>query len=161
MKRMLMEFVSLTALLFLLNLISNIAGILFVDGYSSYLYGHINVVDELLMISVFVSPFLLLAIRYYKKGGIVIYSIVNMLWGSFCLHKDTFGYGGEFLSSLVFSVSKFNHLISVIIAPGHWQIMNLTIIWGCYIALVGYLYLYLRERMIGRLTMNKKDLSEK
>ena len=70
MKRNLIEFVSLIVMLFLFNVLSYIVGILFVDDFETFAYSHIQVLDELLII-VFFVPFLLLAIRFYKKGGII------------------------------------------------------------------------------------------
>ena len=108
-----------------------------VDRSETYVFSHIQVLDELLLIASFV-PFLLLAIRFYKKGGIIILSIINVSFGILILHNDTMGVGWEFVSSYVFLVSKFNHLQSVIIDFDDWQKINVTVVWGCYILLVGY-----------------------
>ena len=85
MKRNLIEFVSLIVMLFLFNVLSYIVGMLFVDNFETYVFSDIQVVDEILLI-VFFVPFLLLAIKFYKKGGIVILSIVNILLGLLFLH---------------------------------------------------------------------------
>lgn len=69
MKNILIEFASLVGILFLLNVISYIVGMLFVDNFETYVFSDIQVVDEILLI-VFFVPFLLLAIKFYKKGGI-------------------------------------------------------------------------------------------
>lgn len=144
MKRNLIEFVSLIVMLFLFNVLSYIVGILFVDDFETFVYSHIQVLDELLII-VFFVPFLLLAIRFYKKGGIIIFSIINISLGILILHNDIMGTGWEFVSSYVFLISKFNHLLSIIIDFDGWQKINVTVIWGCYIDLVGYSYVYVRK----------------
>lgn len=146
MKRNLIEFVSLIVMLFLFNVLSYIVGILFVDDFETFAYSHIQVLDELLII-VFFVPFLLLAIRFYKKGGIIIFSIINISLGILVLHNDIMGTGWEFISSYVFLISKFNHLLSIIIDFDGWQKINVTVIWGCYIALVGYSYVYVRKKI--------------
>ena len=66
MKRALIGFAALTTLLFLFNILSYIVGMLFVDDFGSYVYSQIQ--DELVTIVLFL-PFLLLAIRFYRKGG--------------------------------------------------------------------------------------------
>lgn len=134
-------------MLFLFNVFSYIVGLLFVDNFETYVFSHIKVLDELLMIAFFV-PFLLLAIRFHKKGGIVIFSIINITFGVLFLHNDNMGTGWEFISSFVFLISKFNHLLSVIIEYPVWRKINVTIIWGCYIIFVGYLYVFLREKVV-------------
>ena len=144
MKNILIEFASLVGILFLLNVISYIVGMLFVDNFETYVFSDIQVVDEILLI-VFFVPFLLLAIKFYKKGGIVILSIVNIFLGLLFLHNDTMEYGWEVVSSFVFTISKFNHLLSIIVDFDGWQKINVTVIWGCYIALVGYSYVYVRK----------------
>ena len=144
MKGNLIEFVSLIVMLFLFNVLSYIVGILFVDDFETFAYSHIQLLDELLII-VFFVPFLLLAIKFYKKGGIIIFSIINISLGILVLHNDIMGTGWEFISSYVFLISKFNHLLSIIIDFDGWQKINVTVIWGCYIALVGYSYVYVRE----------------
>ena len=146
MKGNLIEFVSLIVMLFLFNVLSYIVGILFVDDFETFAYSHIQLLDELLII-VFFVPFLLLAIKFYKKGGIIIFSIINISLGILVLHNDIMGTGWEFISSYVFLISKFNHLLSIIIDFDGWQKINVTVIWGCYIALVGYSYVYVREKI--------------
>ena len=54
-------------------------------------------------------------------------------------------YGWEVVSTFVFTLSKFNHLLSIIVDFDGWQKINVTVIWGCYIALVGYSYVYVRK----------------
>ena len=154
MKRNLIEFVSLIVMLFLFNVLSYIVGMLFVDNFETFFFSDIHVVDELMLI-VFFVPFLLLSIRFYKKGGIVILSIVNILLGLLFLHNDTMDYGWEAVSTFVFTLSKFNHLLSIIIDFDGWQKINVTVIWGCYIALVGYSYVFGRK-MINSLSKEKR-----
>ena len=148
MKKTIIEFALLTIFLFILNLLSYIMGRLLVSNFDSYVYSHVYVADELLMIIFFFSPLFLIAIRFYKRGGIIIYSIINVLGGMFFLHNDALGYGGELLSTYVFTVSKFNHLISVILPEGIWQTINITILWGCYITSTGYSYVLIRNKLI-------------
>lgn len=144
MKNKLIEFASLVGILFLLNVLSYIVGMLFVDNFETFLFSDIQVADELLLI-VFFVPFLLIAIRFYKKGGIVILSIVNILGGLLFLHNDTMDYGWEAVSTFVFTISKFNHLLSIIVDFEDWLKINVTIVWGCYIAFVGYSYVFIRQ----------------
>ena len=144
MRRLLIGFMTLIAMLFLFNVFSYIIGVLFVDRFETYVFSHIHILDELLLITFFV-PFLLVAIRFYKKGGIIILSIINVLLGILFLHNDTMGTGWEFVSSYVFLISKFNHLLSVIIDFDGWQKINVTVVWGCYIAFVGYSYVFMRK----------------
>ena len=125
MKNILIEFASLVGILFLLNVISYIVGMLFVDNFETYVFSDIQVVDEILLI-VFFVPFLLLAIKFYKKGGIVILSIVNIFMGLLFLYNDTMEYGWEAVSSFVFTISKFNHFLSIIVDFEDWQKINVT-----------------------------------
>lgn len=154
MKNKLIEFASLVGILFLLNVLSYIVGMLFVDNFETFLFSDIQVADELLLI-VFFVPFLLIAIRFYKKGGIVILSIVNILGGLLFLHNDTMDYGWEVVSTFVFTISKFNHLLSIIVDFEDWLKINVTIVWGCYIAFVGYSYVFIRQ-IIDELLQGKK-----
>jgi len=154
MKRTLIEFASLVGILFLFNVLSYIVGTLFVDNFETFVFSNIQVVDELLLI-VFFVPFLLLAVRFYKKGGIVILSIVNILLGLLFLHNDTMGTGWEFFSSLVFLISKFNLLLSIIIDLEGWQKINVTVVWGCYIAFIGYSYVFV-VKIINALLQGKR-----
>ena len=55
-------------MLFLFNILSYIVGVLFVKDFGTYVYSPIQVIDELVVIVLFV-PFLLLAIRFYRRGG--------------------------------------------------------------------------------------------
>lgn len=144
MKRTLIEFAACTAMLFLFNILSYIVGVLFVKDFGTYVYSPIQVIDELVVIVLFV-PFLLLAIRFYRRGGIFIFSIVNILLGILLLHNDSMDTGWEFVSSFVFLISKFNHLLSVLIDFEGWQKINVTVIWGCYVVLVGYSYIFVRK----------------
>ncbi len=154
MKNILIEFASLVGILFLLNVLSYIVGMLFVDNFETYVFSDIQVVDEILLI-VFFVPFLLLAIKFYKKGGIVILSIVNIFLGLLFLHNDTMEYGWEAVSSFVFTISKFNHLLSIIVHFEDWQKINVTVVWGCYIAFIGYSYVFVRK-IINALFHGKK-----
>lgn len=154
MKNKLIEFASLVGILFLLNVLSYIVGMLFVDNFETFLFSDIQVVDELLLI-VFFVPFLLIAIRFYKKGGIVILSIVNIFVGLLFLHNDTMDYGWEVVSTFVFTISKFNHLLSIIVDFEDWLKINVTIVWGCYIAFVGYSYVFIRQ-IIDELLQGKR-----
>ena len=154
MKRKLIEFASLVGILFLLNVLSYIVGTLFIDNFETFVFSNIQVVDELLLI-VFFVPFLLLAVRFYKKGGIVILSIVNILLGLLFLHNGTMGTGWEFFSSLVFLISKFNLLLSIIVDFEGWQKINVTVVWGCYIAFIGYSYVFVRK-IINALLQGKR-----
>lgn len=154
MKNKLIEFASLVGILFLLNILSYIVGMLFVDNFEKFLFSDIQVADELLLI-VFFVPFLLIAIRFYKKGGIVILSIVNILGGLLFLHNDTMDYGWEAVSTFVFTISKFNHLLSIIVDFEDWLKINVTIVWGCYIAFVGYSYVFIRQ-IIDELLQGKR-----
>ncbi|MCR5064376.1 MAG: hypothetical protein K6A67_01260 [Bacteroidales bacterium] len=154
MKNKLIEFASLVGLLFLLNVLSYIVGMLFVDNFETFLFSDIQVADELLLI-VFFVPFLLIAIRFYKKGGIVILSIVNIFGGLLFLHNDTMDYGWEAVSTFVFTISKFNHLLSIIVDFEDWLKINVTIVWGCYIAFVGYSYVFIRQ-IIDELIQGKR-----
>ena len=147
MKRKLIEFASLVGVLFLCNVLSCIVGMLFVDNFETFVFSHIHVIDELLMI-VFFVPFLSLAIRFYKKGGIVILSIVNISLGLLFIRIDTMGEWWEVVSSFVFLVSKFNHLLSITVDFEGWQIINVTVVWGCYIAFIGYSYVFARGKII-------------
>ena len=146
MKRALIGFAALTTLLFLFNILSYIVGMLFVDDFGSYVYSQIQVIDELVTIVLFV-PFLLLAIRFYRKGGIFIFSIINIILGILVLRNDSMDTGWEFISSFVFLVSKFNHLLAVLFDFEGWQKINVTVIWGCYIVLVGYSYVFIRKKI--------------
>lgn len=154
MKNKLIEFASLVGILFLLNVLSYIVGMLFVDNFETFLFSDIQVADELLLI-VFFVPFLLIAIRFYKKGGIVILSIVNIFGGLLFLHNDTMDYGWEVVSTFVFTISKFNHLLSIIVDFEDWLKINVTIVWGCYIAFVGYSYVFIRQ-IIDELLQGKR-----
>ncbi len=154
MKNKLIEFASLVGILFLLNVLSYIVGMLFVDNFETFLFSDIQVADELLLI-VFFVPFLLIAIRFYKKGGIVILSIVNIFVGLLFLHNDTMDYGWEVVSTFVFTISKFNHLLSIIVDFEDWLKINVTIVWGCYIAFVGYSYVFIRQ-IIDELLQGKR-----
>lgn len=154
MKNKLIEFASLVGILFLLNVLSYIVGMLFVDNFETFLFSDIQVADELLLI-VFFVPFLLIAIRFYKKGGIVILSIVNILGGLLLLHNDTMDYGWEVVSTFVFTISKFNHLLSIIVDFEDWLKINVTIVWGCYIAFVGYSFVFIRQ-IIDELLQGKR-----
>lgn len=154
MKNKLIEFASLVGILFLLNVLSYIVGMLFVDNFETFLFSDIQVADELLLI-VFFVPFLLIAIRFYKKGGIVILSIVNIFGGLLFLHNDTMDYGWEAVSTFVFTISKFNHLLSIIVDFEDWLKINVTIVWGCYIAFVGYSYVFIRQ-IIDELLQGKR-----
>lgn len=160
MKRKLIEFASLAVMLFLFNVLSHIVGIVFVNNFDTYVYSHIKVLDELLMIVCF-TPFLLLAIRFHKKGGIFIFSIINILLGFTFLYNDTMGYGGEVVSTFVFTVSKLNHFISVILPNNLWQKINLTIIWGCYIVAVGYLYLLSKNKIMNIINLKQSKINRK
>lgn len=154
MKNKLIEFASLVGILFLLNVLSYIVGMLFVDNFETFLFSDIQVADELMLI-VFFVPFLLIAIRFYKKGGIVILSIVNIFVGLLFLHNDTMDYGWEVVSTFVFTISKFNHLLSIIVDFEDWLKINVTIVWGCYIAFVGYSYVFIRQ-IIDELLQGKR-----
>lgn len=154
MKNKLIEFASLVGILFLLNVLSYVVGMLFVDNFETFLFSDIQVADELLLI-VFFVPFLLIAIRFYKKGGIVILSIVNIFVGLLFLHNDTMDYGWEVVSTFVFTISKFNHLLSIIVDFEDWLKINVTIVWGCYIAFVGYSYVFIRQ-IIDELLQGKR-----
>ena len=156
MKNKLIEFASLVGILFLLNVLSYIVGMLFVDNFETFLFSDIQVADELLLI-VFFVPFLLIAIRFYKKGGIVILSIVNIFVGLLFLHNDTMDYGWEVVSTFVFTISKFNHLLSIIVDFEDWLKINVTIVWGCYIAFVGYSYVFIRQ-IIDELLQGKRTV---
>ena len=148
MKRLIIEYASLIVLLLLLNILSYCMGVIFVDDFVLYYYGHINLVDESSVIGVLFAPLMLMAIKKHEKGGIIIFSVFNVLLSVFCFHNDTMGYGGEVVSTFIFTVSKFNHLVSVILPNNLWQTINLTIIWGCYIVAIGYLYIMLKEKIL-------------
>lgn len=153
MKSKLIGFASLTATLFLLNVLSYIVGMLLVADFETYVYGHIQVMDELIIIALFV-PFFLLAIRFHKKGGIFIFSFFNVLLGILLLHIDSMDTGWEIVSSFVFLISKFNHLLSVLIDFEGWQKINVTFIWGFYIVIVGYSYVFVKNTIVQK---NKSD----
>lgn len=146
MKKQLISISCLSALMLLFSILCHIVGYIFVDNYHSYYFSHFRL-EEVIAIIIF-SLFLSIATNYYKKGGIIIFSIVNILFGFFIIRNDIDGAGWDFLSTFVFLVSQCNHLVSVLtIGSETLQKINITIFFGVHITFIGYLDIAIRKKI--------------
>jgi hypothetical protein len=107
------QFILLIIFMMLINLIGHLIGILFIDGYSKFDRGHFYFFESLFFISIY-SAFQIFVFPINKKYREYIIPICT-LFSFFILLYDSFNiYGSEFMSIIVFLISKIITLFSFI-----------------------------------------------
>lgn len=112
MKTRIIQFFTLIVYMSILNIVFHCFGVLFVSNYQNWVFSELKIGDIFFLakyafLQIFVFPI-------EKKYRIIIVAWFFLTIALILTHNDVDGIGWEVWSTIVYSISKFNHFFQII-----------------------------------------------
>lgn len=146
MSSKIIQFITLTIYMCVLNVFFFLIGNVFIDSYmcwsaSKLNFGHFFLIVLYSFVQTIVFPI-------EKKFNIAIVSVLSLLCGLWFSYFDKIGFGNELWCDVVLSVSKCNHFLGLLFLNRYPALLqaNFSFLYSIYIYLVGCSYKLLYEK---------------
>jgi hypothetical protein len=155
------QFITLTIYVCILNVFFFLLGNVFIEDYMCWSASKLNLGHFFLV--VLYSFIQTIVFPLEKKFNIVIVSVLSLLCGLWFTYFDNIGFGNELWCDVVLSISKCNHFLGLTFLKRYPALLqtNFSFLYSIYIYLVGYSYKLFYEKILYNRIVRKNKCDNK